>query len=116
VEIVGKRQRNVPVILTKDVKAAINTLNKRRTKGEVCESNKYVFAVNDGRSENLLRGPDAMRKICKKLNLKEPELIKSSNLRKYVATVSQIVDMNESEMEWLANHLGHDIHVHKEFY
>jgi hypothetical protein len=66
--------------------------------------------------KNPLRGPDAMRKICKKLDLKEPELIKSSNLRKYVATVSQIVDMNESEMGWLANHLGHDIHVHKQFY
>ena len=36
-EIVGKRQRKVPVILTKDVKAAINALNKRRTEGEVCE-------------------------------------------------------------------------------
>ena len=115
-EIVGKRQRKVPVNLTKDVKAAINALNKRRTEGEVCESNKYVFAVNDGRSENPLRGPDAMKKICKKLDLKEPELIKSTNLRKYIATVSQIVDMNESEMGWLANHLGHDIHVHKEFY
>jgi hypothetical protein len=75
-----------------------------------------VFAVNDGRSENPLRGPDAMKKISKKLDLKEPELIKSTNLRKYIATVSQIVDMNKSEMGWLANHLGHDIHVHKEFY
>ena len=33
-----------------------------------------------------------------------------------MATVSQLVDMNESEMGWLANHMGHDIHVHKEYY
>ncbi|CAB4033251.1 Hypothetical predicted protein [Paramuricea clavata] len=57
-----------------------------------------------------------MKKICKKLDLKEPELIKSTNLRKYIATVGQIVDMNKLEMGWLANHLGHDIHVHKQFY
>ncbi|CAB3990271.1 Hypothetical predicted protein [Paramuricea clavata] len=37
-------------------------------------------------------------------------------MRKYVAAVSQLVDMNESEMGWLANHMGHNIHVHKEFY
>ena len=24
--------------------------------------------------------------------------------------------MSESEMGWLANHMGHDIHVHKELY
>ena len=37
-------------------------------------------------------------------------------MRKYVTTVSQLVDMNHSEMGWLARHMGHDIHVHKEFY
>ena len=50
------------------------------------------------------------------MKLEKPELVKSTNLRKYVATVSQLVDMNESEMGWLANHMGHDIHVHKEYY
>ncbi|CAB3992031.1 uncharacterized protein LOC110455631 [Paramuricea clavata] len=116
VEIIGKRRRKVPVILTEDVKAAINALNTRRKEGGVCESSQYVFAVNDGRSMNPLRGHDVIKKTCKQVKLKEPELIKSTNLRKYIATVSQIVDMNESEMGWLANHLGHDIHVHKEFY
>ena len=42
--------------------------------------------------------------------------MKSTNLRKYVATVSQLVDMNESEMGWLANHMGHNIQIHKDFY
>ena len=37
-------------------------------------------------------------------------------MRKYAATVAQLVDMNESEMGFLATHMGHDIHVHKEFY
>lgn len=37
-------------------------------------------------------------------------------LRKYVTTVSQIVDMNQSELGRLASHLGHDIQIHKDFY
>ena len=53
---------------------------------------------------------------AKKVKLAQPDLIRSTNLWKYVATVSQLVDMNESEMGWLANHLRHDIHVHKDYY
>ena len=116
VEITGKNQRKVPVILTEDVKSAIAALNQKREEGGVDNSNPYVFAVNDGRSTNSLRGHDVLQNSCNKVKLEKPELVKSTNLRKYVATVSQLVDMNESEMGWLANHMGHDIHVHKEYY
>ena len=49
-------------------------------------------------------------------NLKQGHLVTSTNLRKYVATISQLFDMSETEMGWLANHLGHDIQTHKDFY
>ena len=116
VEIIGKKRRKVPVILTEDMKAAIVALNKTREDGEVSKGNEFVFAVNDGGSTNSLRGHNVLKKSCGKVKLQQPDLVKSTNLQKYVATVSQLVDMNESEMGWLANHLGHDIHVHKEFY
>jgi hypothetical protein len=116
VEIVGKNRRKVPVILTTDVKNAIIVLNNTRKEVGVSQYNEYVFAVNDGKSANPLRGHDTLKNACKKVKLERPDLIRSTNLRKYVATVSQLVDMNESEMGWLANHLGHDIHVHKEYY
>ena len=57
-----------------------------------------------------------MRKVCTMVDLQQPKLVTSTNLRKYVATISQLVDMNENEIGWLAQHLGHDIHVHKDFY
>lgn len=116
VEILGKRNNKVPVILTPDVKNAIIALNETRGKCEVHEDNPYVFAVNDGKSRNSLRGNDVMAKVCKMVDLKQPKLVTSTNLRKYVATISQLVDMNETEMGWLAKHLGHDIHIHKGFY
>jgi len=50
------------------------------------------------------------------VKLENASAITSTNMRKYVATVSQLVDMNETEMGWLARHMGHDIHIHKEFY
>jgi len=36
-------------------------------------------------------------------------------LRKYMTTVSQIYELKEGEIEWLARHLTHDIRVHGEF-
>ena len=50
------------------------------------------------------------------INLKQGHLVTSTNMRKYVATISQLVDMNETEMGWLAKHLGHDLQIHKDFY
>jgi len=48
--------------------------------------------------------------------LEKPEAVTSTRLRKYVATVSQILDLQENELDWLARHLGHDIRVHREYY
>ena len=36
------------------------------------------------------------------VELKSPDVITSISLWKYVATVSQLVDMDENEMGWLA--------------
>lgn len=116
VEIIGKRNRKVPVLLTPDVKNAIETLIVTRENGNVSPNNEYVFAINDAKSTKSLRGNDVIRNACSMVELKSPEVITSTSLRKYVATVSQLVDMDENEMGWLAKHLGHDLHIHKEFY
>jgi hypothetical protein len=116
VEVVGKRSRKVPVLLTPDVKAAIITLTRTRKEGNVSNAKPFVFALNDGKSVNPLRGNDALRKVSSMVDLQLPGAITSTNLRKYMATISQLVDMDENEMEWLANHLGHNVNIHKDFY
>ena len=116
VEIIGKRNRKVPVLLTPDVKNAIETLILTREQGNVSRNNEYVFAINDGKSTKSFRGNDGIRQACSMVELKSPDVITSTFLRKYVATVSQLVDMDENVMGWLAKHLGHDLHIHKEFY
>ena len=73
------------------------------------ESSHYTLSVlreNDG--------------ICKVLNavteLKHPERIRSTELRKYCATVSQLADLNKTHLRWLADDMGHNIDVHREYY
>ena len=118
VEILGKRNRKVPAIITLDLKGAVEVLTdtEKREKSNVNEGNQYVFPVNDVQSLNNLRGNDVMRHVCSQVKLHNASAITSTNLRKYVATVSQLADMNETEGGWLAKHMGHDIHIHKEFY
>ena len=91
-------------------------LVKHRAAVGVDQSNRYVFAAPTRCSKNFLRGYDCLSAVVDRLPLKEPSAIKSTKLRKYIATVSQIVDLNSSELDWLARHLGHDISVHRDYY
>lgn len=77
----------------------------------------FFFAVPTRGSKNFLRGTDG---ICKVLNaiteLKHPERIRSTELRKYCATASQLADLSETHLRWFADHMEHNMDVHREYY
>ena len=54
--------------------------------------------------------------IVKEINLESPEDIKATKMRKYTATVAQVLSLQPHELEWVAGHLGHNVSVHKDFY
>lgn len=115
VNIVGKRGRHVPVILTGEMIEAIDLLIKLRTKVDIVPENPFLFALG-GNSLRHIRGHDALKKWCTEANLQSPELITGTKIRKYIATVCQVFNLTENQTDWLARHLGHDIRVHREFY
>ena len=45
-----------------------------------------------------------------------PWLKDELELKKYVATVTQISALDATEMEWLCWHMGHTVDVHKQYY
>ncbi len=116
VYIKGKRGRKVPVIMTKEIVKAIEALISTRNSVGVAPENKFIFAAPTGGSLKYLRGPDCLSAVVNHLDMENPAAIKSTKIRKYVATVSQIIDHTESELEWLARHMGHDLSVHREYY
>ncbi|KAG5862139.1 hypothetical protein JTB14_035810 [Gonioctena quinquepunctata] len=115
VEIYGKRGKKVPVLLTPDMKHAVDLLIKTRTLAGISKENPYVFA-RTGSSLEYMRGHNCLRKCLSNVTLQSPENINGTKLRKYVATVTQIINLTENETDWLARHLGHDIRVHRDFY
>jgi len=116
VEIIGKRGRKVPVLLTPELRDSIDILNAMSTAAGIDSHNTFVFAHGYKNSLRSLRGHDVIRDVCDKAQLMQPQLITSTCLRKYIATVAQVVSLSENECDWLANHLGHDYRVHKQFY
>ena len=79
--------------------------------------NLYLFPTPTTGSKNPLRGYQCLTNVAGKVDgLKIPEHIKSTKLRKYVATVAQISSLNETEVERLSNHLVHSLEVHKNAY
>lgn len=102
--------------MTAEIVKSIEALIKTREQIGVSPSNKYVFAAPTRGSSRFLRGPDCLNALVNRCQLKNPSAVKSTQLRKYVATVSQIIDLKESELEWLARHMGHDLSVHREYY
>lgn len=104
VDIVGKRGRTVPILLTNKVKMSVNVLLETRDVIGVRSDNPYVFArVNN--STDHIRGCDVLRECSLKCGGKHPELLRS-----------QILNLKDNELDILANFLGHDIRTHREYY
>ncbi|KAL3999238.1 PRA1 family protein 2 [Sarotherodon galilaeus] len=94
IEIMRKRDRNVPVLLTPIMLDALSLLVSRRPD---C-------------------GMDSLRVHAHQCGAKQPEYLRSTQLRKHVATLSQVLNLKNNELDQVADFLGHDIRVHCKFY
>ena len=86
VQTQGKMNKRVPIVLTQDAQEAIQNLIKY--KGDVGqENNKYVFGCG---ASGHLSPWHTINKHAKRAGCKEPSLISSTRLRKYIATTCQV--------------------------
>lgn len=67
-------------------------------------------------SQSSLRGSNVISKLSKNCGAKNPENLTSTKLRKQVATVAQILNLSDDDIEQLATFLGHSKDVHQHFY
>ncbi|XP_051285333.1 uncharacterized protein LOC127379576 isoform X39 [Dicentrarchus labrax] len=110
----GKRGRPVPILLTPKMLCALELLVKHREACGVLKDNAYMFARPTAMTH--IRGSDCIRGFAKECGAKCPESLTSTRLRKHAATLSTVLNMTDTEMDQLANFLGHDIRIHREFY
>ena len=100
IEIIGKRGRIVPVILTAKMKQSVDILLQYRERINVSSSNNFIFAIAN--SDGHMRGNDTLRKLSMETPLKKPLLLRSTKLQKQIATLSQLVNLSENEQDDLA--------------
>lgn len=114
IEIRGKRGRKVPVLLTPAMNQALDLLVSKRQECGVPQENSYLFARPYAFS--CYRGSDCLRHFSKACGAKSPESLTSTKLRKQTGTLSQVLNLTNTELDQLAGFLGHDIRVHRQFY
>ena len=107
----GKRKRGVPILFTKEMVEAVQLMLAKRQELKI--EGPYVF-VNS--SNNALRGSDCLRKFVNFCGAKFPRTLTSGSLRKQVATMVQLLNLRDNELDQLATFMGHDIRVHRDFY
>ena len=87
----GKSRKNVDayILLPPDCKRAIDVLIKTRGDVQVPKTNPYVFARLN--ADTPLTGNKELKDIATECpGLKHADRIKSTSLRRYIATVSQV--------------------------
>ncbi|KAL6479743.1 hypothetical protein MHYP_G00107760 [Metynnis hypsauchen] len=114
VEIKGKRGRKVAVLLTPDMVDALTLLVSKRKACGVQDANCFLFARPS--CQSYYRGQDCLRFYAMHCGAQNPEHLRSTHLRKHVATLSQILNLKNNELDQVADFLGHDIRVHREYY
>jgi len=112
----GKRGRVVPVLITERMSSDIKLLNDTREACGVSPKNECVFSRPYYDSTKALRGCDSLRKMSLSCGASEPARLTSTKLRKHVGTMSQVLNLQDNELDILAGFLGHDIHVHRHYY
>jgi hypothetical protein len=102
-ETVGKKNRNIPMLMTEDmVKAIVLLIDTRDSIGGVPAENVFVFANRYAYATGHINGNDAFRIAAKDSGAVEHELIRSTKLRHHIATASQVMDLGHYELEQLA--------------
>jgi hypothetical protein len=125
IEIDGKCGRTVPVLLKEETEKALELLDKTRGLCGIKIDNEYAFALSH--SDNHIRGHDCIRLASANCGAKCPLALRSTNLHKHVATLCQMmelkeptlcqmIELKENELDMLAQYMGHDIRVHRNYY
>ncbi|GLV39524.1 hypothetical protein CBL_20429, partial [Carabus blaptoides fortunei] len=113
-EIRGKRGRRVPLLLNRNHVNLIEMFVKHRSDADVHESNPYLFGVSH--KTPYIQAVNVVREYSILCGASNPEKIRGTYLRKQIATLSQMLNLNDNEIQQLADFMGHEVSIHRAHY
>lgn len=116
--IKGKRGRGVPVLISRDVQLHLDLILKSRIELQKCENTNYCNPYLFGKpsTKEPIIGYKVIQKYSLKCGAANPAALTCTRLRKHLATLTQLFNMSENDMEQLALHMGHTLSVHRSSY
>ncbi|KAG5863048.1 hypothetical protein JTB14_030290 [Gonioctena quinquepunctata] len=107
----GKRGRGVPILLSVNMRKHFDCLMKIRN--NFVSHNDYVFHTS---GDNFIDGTKVLYKYAKKCGVRCPKSISATRLRKHLATVTQLLQFSEKDLEQLLKFMGHTLNIHCNVY
>ena len=114
IEIMGKQGRRVPILLTAPMVAGLKKMVELQKK-YVHKGNNLLFA-RVGKCDTPYDGYKALNDVAAEAKLQNPEAFKSTRMRKHLATMSQMLEISQTDRELLCKFMGHSGTVHAKFY
>ncbi|XP_045478739.1 uncharacterized protein LOC123683842 [Harmonia axyridis] len=116
VVVFGKGSKPVPLLFTKLIQRYIQIILRVRDETDIVpKSNPYLFA-NPNCADRWVSGPSVIRKYAYMCGAKNPETLTSTRFRKQIATILQIMNFEDDEMQQIATFMGHTEKTLREFY
>lgn len=113
VSLEGKRQRTVFILIDRTTWDNIQLFLKYRIEAGVSENNPYVFGFGE---HSFLSGSRSIAKFSESCGAEKPYLLRSTLLRRNLATFSQLMNLSDQDKRALTTFLGHSLQVHETFY
>jgi hypothetical protein len=110
----GKGSRAVVILFPPKLQKQIELLLECRTSIGVLKSNQYLFAYPN-RTEYLRSGV-VLKQFAVLSGVKRPDLMTGNNIRKQIATIMLVANLDKEHYSELAKFMGHTEKTHKEFY
>lgn len=113
----GKKARAVAVLVCQQTLQCMALLKEFREIAGVHKKNSYFFAVPsaDGERCKSLEACELLRKYSMLCGAEKPETLRGTGLRKHLATTCA-TKCSETQISQVANFMGHDLKIHKEYY
>lgn len=111
----GKLNRTGTVLLNVHLVECIKTLLQYRKNANVSSKNPYIFGLFESRKK-YLRSCNLMRKYSLECGAEHPGRLRSTELRKHMATTCISLNLAEQEVSDLANFMGHAEKIHHDIY
>ncbi|XP_070212233.1 uncharacterized protein [Littorina saxatilis] len=112
VEIRGKFNRAVPILLTPSMVESVESLIAMRSLMDL--HSPYLFITATG--QRPYRGPRVLQEYANAAQVSDASLFTATTLRKQLATLSQAMAISELDQDMLATFLGHDLRIHRSIY